>query len=82
MYKRLTEYDGHVAVTKGRHIDVSMLIDRLAAYEDTGLTPEQIDRLKIICKKHFTEEEHYASIEELAEVEQITEGAIYGIPRK
>ena len=41
--------------------------NRLAAYEDSGLSPEQIHKLKAICKSHFTEEEHCATLEELTQ---------------
>ena len=55
--ERLTEYEvvgGHVhAVPTG---DVDQAIMRLAAYEDTGLEPEQCENSKIIIESAFSDD--------------------------
>jgi len=49
--ERLTEWiDPHlrafVEYAEGRRIDINMIRDHLAVYEDTGLDPDEISRLK------------------------------------
>ena len=55
--ERLTEYEvvgGHVhAVPTG---DVDQAIMRLAAYEDTGLEPEQCENAKVIIESAFSDD--------------------------
>lgn len=48
------EYDhsalSFVKEADGRAVDMNMIIDRLAAYEDTGLTPEEVVEIVEWCK--------------------------------
>lgn len=55
MIERLTEYEvvgGHVHAVPTGDVDQAMM--RLAAYEDTGLTPEQCENAKAIIEYAFS----------------------------
>ena len=55
--ERLTEYEvvgGHVHAVPTRDVDQAMM--RLAAYEDTGLEPEQCENAKTIIESAFSDD--------------------------
>ena len=55
--ERLTEYEvvgGHVHAVPTGDLDQAMM--RLAAYEDTGLEPEQCENAKIIIESAFSDD--------------------------
>lgn len=55
--ERLTEYEvvgGHVHAVPTGDVDQAMM--RLAAYEDTGLTPEQCENAKHIIESAFSDD--------------------------
>lgn len=55
--ERLTEYEvvgGHVHAVPTRDVDEAMM--RLAAYEDTGLEPEQCENAKVILESAFSDD--------------------------
>ena len=55
--KRLTEYEvvgGHVHAIPTANIDTALM--RLAAYEDTGLEPEQCENAKNIIELAFSDD--------------------------
>ena len=80
--ERLTEYEvvgGHVhAVPTG---DVDQAIMRLAAYEDTGLEPEQCENSKIIIESAFSDDTSKAErIRELLKADK--DGRLVVLPCK
>lgn len=80
--ERLTEYEvvsGHVhAVPTG---DVNKAMMRLAAYEDTGLEPEQCENAKIIIESAFSDDTSKAErIRELLKADK--EGRVVVLPCK
>lgn len=55
--ERLTEYEivgGHVHAVPNGDVDQAMM--RLAAYEDTGMTPEQCENAKVIIESAFSDD--------------------------
>lgn len=55
--ERLTEYEvvgGHVHAVPTGDLDQSMM--RLAAYEDTGMEPEQCENAKVIIESAFSDD--------------------------
>ena len=80
--ERLTEYE-----VVGRHVhavptvDVDQAIMRLAAYEDTGLEPEQCENSKIIIESAFSDDTSKAErIRELLKADK--DGRLVVLPCK
>lgn len=80
--ERLTEYEvvsGHVHAVPTGDLDQAMM--RLAAYEDTGMEPEQCENAKIIIESAFSDDTSKAErIRELLKAEK--DGRLVVLPCK
>ena len=80
--ERLNEYEvvgGHVHAVPTRDVDEAMM--RLAAYEDTGMEPEQCENAKIIIESAFSDDTSKAErIRELLKAEK--DGRLVVLPCK
>ena len=80
--ERLTEYEvvgGHVHAVPTGDLDQAMM--RLAAYEDTGMEPEQCENAKIIIESSFSDDTSKAErIQELLKADK--EGRLVVLPCK
>ena len=80
--ERLTEYEvvrGHVHAVPTGDLDQAMM--RLAAYEDTGMEPEQCENAKIIIESAFSDDTSKAErIRELLKADK--EGRLVVLPCK
>ena len=80
--ERLTEYEvvgGHVHAVPTGDLDQAMM--RLAAYEDTGMEPEQCENAKIIIESAFSDDTSKAErIRELLKADK--EGRLVVMPCK
>ena len=80
--ERLTEYEvvgGHVHAVPTGDLDQAMM--RLAAYEDTGMEPEQCENAKVIIESAFSDDTSKAErIRELLKADK--EGRLVVLPCK
>ena len=80
--ERLTEYEvvgGHVHAVPTGDLDQAMM--RLAAYEDTGMEPEQCENAKIIIESSFSDDTSKSErIRELLKADK--DGRLVGLPCK
>ena len=80
--ERLTEYEvvgGHVHAVPTGDLDQAMM--RLAAYEDTGMEPEQCENAKVIIESAFSDDTSKAErIQELLKADK--EGRLVVLPCK
>lgn len=85
MMERLTEkhYIGtdHYVTCSGNCKSFDCLVERLAAYEDTGLTPEQCENAKVIIESAFSDDASKAErIRELLKADK--DGRLVVLPCK
>ena len=80
--ERLTEYEvvgGHVHAVPTGDLDQAMM--RLAAYEDTGMEPEQCENAKVIIESAFSD--HTSKVERIRELLKADkEGRLVVLPCK